>query len=74
MDKKAFRVNKKALMFVGIFSFIAGFIFPANRSETEGFFSTDLIFKSLIIAMIGGSVVTLVSYINYKKAIRDKDN
>lgn len=71
MKKRAFKTNKKALIFVALFSISLGFIFPADRGESGKFFSTDLIVKSLIIAIIGGVIVTLVSYIQYKKSKND---
>lgn len=72
MSKKAFKANKKALIFVAIFSIIVGLIFPADLNDSGGFFSEDLIFKSIIIAIIGGSIVTLISYIQYKRTNKDK--
>ncbi|MDY0277911.1 MAG: hypothetical protein RBQ97_07485 [Acholeplasma sp.] len=72
MNKKSFRVNKKVLIYIAISSILLGLIFPAERSESGAFFSTDLLVKSLIIAMIGGSIAVLVGYIEYKKETKDK--
>ncbi len=68
MSKRAFKANKKALVFVAIFSIIIGILFPADVSDSGGFFSSDLIFKSILIAIIGGSIVAVVSYLQYKKS------
>ena len=72
MNNSKFNINKKALIFVMIFSFLVGFIFRDNSNESDSFFSADLFFRAFIIAMIGGSVVALSSYLQYKKNIKDK--
>lgn len=66
MHKKKFVANKAALIFVMVSSFMLGFIF-GDTNISGGFFSTELFIRAIIIAIIGGSIVAFVSYLQYKK-------
>jgi uncharacterized membrane protein len=66
MQKEKFIVNKAALIFVMVSSFLVGFIF-SDTNNSEGFFSKELFIRAIIIAIIGGSIVAIVSYLQYKK-------
>jgi len=67
MQKKKFIVNRAAVIFVMLSSFLVGFIF-GDTNNSEGFFSTKLFTRAIIIAIIGGSIVAIVSYLQYKKS------
>ena len=67
IQSKKFVVRKSALIFVALFPILVGFIFPAVRGESGEFFTLDLIIKALIISMVGGSIVTIISYWQYQK-------
>ncbi|MCK9235040.1 MAG: hypothetical protein WC225_04845 [Acholeplasmataceae bacterium] len=66
MQKKKFVVSKATLIFVMLFSFLAGFIF-GDTNNSESFFTKGLLIRAVIVAIIGGSIVALVSYLQYKK-------
>jgi len=51
MQKKKFIVNKAALIFVMVSSFLVGFIF-GDINNSEEFFSTELFIRAIIIAII----------------------
>jgi pilus assembly protein TadC len=72
IQKKKFVVSKSALIFVAIFSILVGLIFPADRGESGEFFTLDLMIKALIISVVGGSIVTIISYLQYKKNNSEK--
>lgn len=72
IQKKKFAVSKSALIFVAVFSILVGFIFPADRGESGEFFTLDLMIKALIISVVGGSIVTIISYWQYKKNNSEK--
>jgi hypothetical protein len=72
IQKKKFVVRKSVLIFVAVFSILVGFIFPADRGESSEFFTLDLIIKALIISMVGGSIVTIISYWQYMKNNSEK--
>ena len=67
IQNKKFVVRKSALIFVALFPILVGFIFSAVRGESGEFFTLDLMIKALIISMVGGSIVTIISYWQYKK-------
>ena len=67
IQSKKFVVRKSTLIFVALFPILAGFIFSAVRGESGEFFTLDLMIKALIISMVGGSIVTIISYWQYQK-------
>lgn len=67
IQNKKFVVRKSLLIFVAVFSILIGFVFPADRGKYSEFFTLDLIIKTLIISMVGGSIITIISYWQYQK-------
>jgi len=67
MDRKEFKVNKRALILIGLTAGIAGLILPVNRNESDGFLTTNLIVQAFIIAMLGGAMSVIVSYFQYSR-------